>query len=59
MFVLTTNSGSFYNGKAGSAWLSSNKADAFTYSKEGAERKAAQFNKFSSLHGQTFKVDEI
>lgn len=57
MFVLTTNSGSFYNGKAGSAWLSSDKAEAFTYGKEAAEYKAAQFNKFSSLHGQTFKVD--
>ena len=58
MFVLTTNSGSFYNGKAGYAWLSNNKSEAFTYSKEGAERKAAMFNKFSSLHGQTFKVEE-
>ena len=59
MFVLTTNSGSFYNGKAGSAWLSSDKAEAFTYGKEAAEYKAAQFNKFSSLHGQTFKVEEL
>lgn len=58
MFVLTTNSGFFYNGKAGSAWLSSNKAEAFTYSKEGAERKAAMFNRATCLHGQTFKVEE-
>ncbi len=37
----------FYTGKAGDAWVSQNKTDAFSYSREGAIRKALTFNKLS------------
>lgn len=59
MFVVLTTEGFYYNGKAGNAWLSNNKDEAFTYSKEGAERKAAMFNRASCLHGYFFKVEEL
>lgn len=57
MFVLAAN-GQFYNGKAGDAWLSSDKREAFAYgSIEGAQRKADIFNRASCLHGLTFSVE--
>lgn len=59
MFAVITTTGLVYNGKAGEGWLSANKSEAFTYGKEGAEYKAAQFNKFSAIHGHTFKVEEV
>lgn len=56
MFVLRTTSGLFYNGKAGPAWVSADKAEAFTYSEAEATRKAAMFNRGTVLHGLTFEV---
>ena len=44
MYVIKTDKGFYYTGKAGDGWLSVNKIDAFTYTKEGAERKAKMFN---------------
>jgi hypothetical protein len=46
----------YYNGRAGNAWLTTNKSEAFTYSAEGAARKAEMFNRATVLHGLTFKV---
>lgn len=57
MFVVITTEGFYYNGKAGEAWLSNTKEEAFAYTKEGAERKAAMFNRATNLHGHTFKVE--
>lgn len=46
---------SFYNGKAGAAWISDNRADAFRYqTKEAAQRKALMFNKMTAIHGLRF-----
>lgn len=40
----------FYTGKAGSAWVSTNVADAFRYELlEGARRQAVRFNERVSL----------
>ncbi len=59
MFAVVANDGkAFYTGRAGDGWLG-DKAEAFTYSREGAERKAAMFNENSRLHGYTFKVEQI
>ena len=58
MFVLAAN-GKFYNGKAGDAWLSADKREAFAYgTREGAQRKADIFNRATCLHGLTFTVEE-
>lgn len=59
MFVLKTQDGRYYNGRAGQAWLSNTKAEAFTYSREGAERKAAMFNQATCLHGHKFEVEAV
>jgi len=59
MFVVKTTEGQFYNGRAGSAWLSADKAEAFTYSLEGAQRKAAMFNQATCLHGHKFEVEAV
>lgn len=57
MFYLSANS-LVYTGRAGQAWVSANKAEAFSYaSREEAERKAALFNRASALHGLTFSVE--
>lgn len=58
MFNLRTACGKFYTGKAGDGWTSADKAEAFGYAGRGeADRKAAQFNKASALHGLTFSVE--
>jgi hypothetical protein len=58
MFVVAASSRKFYTGRAGEAWLSANKAEAFAYaSKEEAARKAALFNGATLLHGETFAVE--
>lgn len=59
MFVLRASNGHFYNGKAGAAWLSADKVEAFTYSEAEASRKAAMFNRGSVLHGLTFEVERV
>ena len=46
---------SFYNGKAGDAWLTDVRADAFGYqTREAAQRKAKLFNEMTGIHGQRF-----
>ena len=58
--VLRTNSGMFYTGRAGDAWVSSDRAEAFSYSGKGeADRKVSSFNRMSRLHGHTFFVEEV
>ena len=56
MFVLLASNGHFYNGRAGDGWLSLDIEEAFTYSREGADRKAEAFNRATCLHGLTFEV---
>jgi hypothetical protein len=57
--ALRTNTGLYYTGRAGREWLSPDAAYAFTYTREGAERKAAIFNEQNGpLCGLTFTVVE-
>lgn len=57
-FIIATDAGTFYNGKAGPAWVSANRLEAFTYaSRAEAERSAALFNRMTPLHGLTFSVE--
>lgn len=58
MFKVIASNGSVYTGRAGEGWLSANQAEAFTYSREGAEHKAEIFNRATCLHGLTFKVEQ-
>ncbi len=44
----------FYTGRAGEGWVSPSRAEAFGYSKEGAQRKALSFNRNTELHGLRF-----
>ena len=45
----------FYTGRAGEGWVHPNPGEAFRpYSKEGAQRKAAQFNRMTAVHGVRF-----
>jgi hypothetical protein len=44
----------FYTGRAGAGWVSQNKVEAFTYTMEGAQRKAQIFNAGEALHGFWF-----
>ncbi len=49
---------SFYNGKAGTAWLTTARSQAFQYETlEAAQRKATVFNRMTELHGQRFIAD--
>lgn len=58
-FAIQASNGKFYTGRAGEGWLSANAVEAFTYTYEGAERKAEMFNKNNGpLCGLTFKVVE-
>lgn len=57
--VLRTTSGMFYTGRAGDAWVSGDRSEAFVYAGRGeAGRKADGFNRMSRLHGHTFSVEE-
>lgn len=56
MFVLRASNGNFYNGRAGSAWLSADKAEAFAMGEGEASRKCDLFNSRTVLHGLTFEV---
>lgn len=57
-YILRTKSGLFYTGRAGDAWVSSDRAEAFAYSGKGeADRKVCCFNKMSRLHGHTFCIE--
>ena len=44
----------YYTGCAGERWISKNIWDAFSYSLEGARRKATKFNLFTKTHGVHF-----
>lgn len=56
-YAVQASNGKFYTGRAGEGWLGE---AAFTYSREGAEAKAALFNKNNGpLCGLTFKAVEI
>lgn len=58
--AIQASNGKFYTGRAGDGWLSSNANEAFTYSREGAERKAQLFNVNNGpLCGLTFKAVEM
>ena len=53
MFVLKTQDGRYYNGRANLGWneLLGDKASAFQYGEVEANRRAAQFNAYSRLSG--------
>lgn len=56
-YAVQASNGKFYTGRAGDGWLGE---APFTYSREGAERKAALFNVNNGpLCGLTFKAVEI
>jgi hypothetical protein len=58
-FAILASNGKFYTGRAGTGWLGE-KAEAFAYGLEGAEAKAALFNKLNGpLCGLTFSVAEL
>ena len=44
----------FYTGRAGAEWVTPNRAEAFTYSVDGARAKAMSFNRMTALHGLRF-----
>jgi hypothetical protein len=55
-YAVQASNDKFYTGRAGSNWLATHPAEAFTYSQEGAERKAKLFNAHNGpLTGLTFK----
>lgn len=56
MFIIKASNGKFYNGKAGQGWLG-DRAEAFTYSENEAQRKANSFNGMTPIHGLTFSVE--
>lgn len=56
MFVLRTTTGLFYNGKAGAAWVSGDKSEAFAMGEGEAARKRDLYNSRSILHGLVFEV---
>lgn len=56
MFALITTSGLYYNGKAGSAWVSGDKSEAFGMGEGEAARKRDLFNSRAVLHGLIFEV---
>jgi hypothetical protein len=59
-YAVQASNGKFYTGRAGDGWLNSASVEAFTYSREGAERKAALFNVNNGpLCGLTFKAVEM
>lgn len=44
----------WYTGRVGGGWISNNRAEAFTYTVEGARRKASQLNVMTEVHGIRF-----
>lgn len=57
MFILRTDCGKVYTGRAGEGWVSANDAEAFRMGRGEAERKAAMFNERTMLHRLTFNVE--
>lgn len=56
MFFVKASDGRYYTGRAGEGWLGP-RSEAFMYkNRSAAEYKAAQFSKFSTVHGLTFKA---
>ena len=48
----------FYTGRAGDGWVSTDQAEAFTYSTyEAAKAKADRYNAHTALHGIHFIAD--
>ena len=45
----------FYNGKAGPAWITKDRAEAYRYqTREAAQHKALLFNRMTEVHGLRF-----
>lgn len=61
MFVLKTQDGRYYNGRANLGWneLLGSKAAAFQYGEAEAIRRAAQFNDYSRLSGFSWIVEAM
>lgn len=60
MFVIKTQDGQYYNGRA-STWpeMLGIKSEAFQYgTKEYAEQVASRFNRYKSIHGFNFEVEK-
>ena len=47
----------YYTGRAGEAWVSADRSQAFSLGAGEAQRKAALFNSRAILTGLTFEVD--
>lgn len=57
-FILATEDGKFYTGRAGDGWVSSQRKEAFDYLRmSNAEYKRDTFNRATCLHGLTFCVE--
>ncbi len=62
LFILFANLNGqtmFWTGRAGEAWVSTDRAEAFPVSWDEAHRKAEIFNKAAELHSMTFEVETI
>ena len=49
----------YWTGRAGEAWVSADRSEAFAVSWDEAHRKAELFNQASSLHSMTFEVEVV
>lgn len=46
----------YYTGRAGVAWVSTDRNEAFQYSHGGAMHRAGLHNPYKALHGLTFQL---
>lgn len=46
----------YYTGRAGEAWVSTDRKEAFLYSHGGAMYRAGLHNPYKPLHGLTFEL---
>ena len=61
-FILTANKNGetfFWTGRAGQAWVSTDRSEAFAVTFDEAHRKATANNEFTELHSMTFEVVSI
>ena len=57
MFILKTQHGQFYTGRAAEYWLDGKRTSAYPFSTENAAQyRAEMFNKWTSIHGHVFQV---
>lgn len=61
MFVIKTQDGRYYNGRANLDWneLLGDKVSAFQYGEAKANRRAVQFNSYSLVSGFSWSVEKV